>query len=171
MNDPAFTIRTAGQHDAEALLTCLSTLDNETQYLLLEPDERRTTVDTQRTLIQDMEENPRNLLLVAATPSAIVGYLGAKGGRYRRNQHVLSSLSLGVLNSYQRRGVGRSLISRAIKWARTQDFKRIEFTSHAENHAATKLYLSLGFQVEGTRRNALSVDDRLVDELWMSKLL
>jgi len=164
-------IRRALPSDAENLLTCLQSLDQESHFLLLEPDERDANIDTQRQLLEQLSEAPRNVLLVADTGDEIVGYLGAKGGLYRRNRHVLASLSLAVLESYQRAGVGRSLMVNAIRWARAEGFHRIEFTVHSENLGAINLYLALGFQVEGTRRDSLSIDGKLCDELWMSKIL
>jgi RimJ/RimL family protein N-acetyltransferase len=39
------------------------------------------------------------------------------------------------------------------------------------NERAVNLYRKVGYQVEGTRRAALLVENELVDELWMAKLL
>ena len=162
-SDKRHEIRRALPSDAERLLTCLQSLDHESQFLLYEPDERDANINRQRTLLEELGGNPRNLLLV--------GYLGAKGGILRRNRHVLASLSLGVMQAYQRAGVGRSLLVNTIRWARAEGFRRIEFTVHSENRGAINLYLALGFQVEGTRRESLCIEGRWVDELWMSKIL
>ena len=170
-SDKRHEIRRALPSDAERLLTCLQSLDQESQFLLYEPDERDANINTQRALLEQLGENHRNLLLVADTQDEIVGYLGARGGILRRNRHVLASLSLGVMQAYQRAGVGRSLLVNTIRWARAEGFRRIEFTVHSENRGAINLYLALGFQVEGTRRESLCIEGRWVDELWMSKIL
>ena len=41
----------------------------------------------------------------------------------------------------------------------------------AHNQRATDLYQRLGFTIEGRRRECLTVDCRLVDELYMGLLL
>ena len=115
-------------------------------------------------------ETGRNLLLVADTQDEIVGYLGARGAASRRNRHVLASLSLGVMQAYQRAGVGRSLLVNTIRWARAEGFRRIEFTVHLENRGAINLYLALGFP-KSKEREELCIEGRWVDELWMSKFV
>ena len=77
--DKRHEIRRALPSDAERLLTCLQSLDHESQFLLYEPEERDANINTQRTLLEQLSENPRNLLLVADTQDEIVGYLGARG--------------------------------------------------------------------------------------------
>jgi ribosomal protein S18 acetylase RimI-like enzyme len=39
------------------------------------------------------------------------------------------------------------------------------------NELAVGLYRKMGYVVEGTRHAALLVDNHLVDEFWMAKLL
>ena len=39
------------------------------------------------------------------------------------------------------------------------------------NESAKRLYLSRGFEIEGTKRNSLRIDGEYVDEFYMSKLL
>jgi RimJ/RimL family protein N-acetyltransferase len=39
------------------------------------------------------------------------------------------------------------------------------------NERALGLYKSLGYRIEATRRSALIVENDLVDEYWMAKLL
>jgi RimJ/RimL family protein N-acetyltransferase len=49
--------------------------------------------------------------------------------------------------------------------------QRLELTVQEHNQAGIRLYRKMGFQVEGTRRRAMRVDDRWVDELYMAKLV
>jgi hypothetical protein len=44
-------------------------------------------------------------------------------------------------------------------------------TGMTHNQRAIGLYTKMGYHVEGTREAALLVDNQLVDELWMPKLL
>ena len=39
------------------------------------------------------------------------------------------------------------------------------------NKAAIALYLSLGYEIEGRRIQSVNVDDRLLDEYFMAKIL
>jgi ribosomal protein S18 acetylase RimI-like enzyme len=56
-------------------------------------------------------------------------------------------LALGVIPSYQRRGLGRALIKEVAERVRGAGLGRTELTVAAENLAARALYDGLGFRV------------------------
>jgi RimJ/RimL family protein N-acetyltransferase len=56
-------------------------------------------------------------------------------------------------------------------WALAHGMHRLELTVMAHNERAHALYERMGFVVEGRRRECLLVNARLVDELYMAKLL
>jgi putative acetyltransferase len=47
---------------------------------------------------------------------------------------------------------------------------RLELEVHANNVAALALYKSFGFEVEGTKRKAVLVEDNLIDTVIMSRV-
>jgi RimJ/RimL family protein N-acetyltransferase len=57
------------------------------------------------------------------------------------------------------------------QWARANSLRRLELTVMIHNELAVGLYRKMGYVVEGTRHAALLVDNHLVDEFWMAKLL
>jgi RimJ/RimL family protein N-acetyltransferase len=158
--------------DAEAFLKLCRRLDQETQFMLLEPDERTFSPDQQRQALERLLASGRSTIFVAEVGQSgeLVGYLAIEGGTYRRERHR-ATLVVGVVQTFSGQGIGSRLFQAMESWARKRAFHRLELTVMAHNQRALALYLRQGFIVEGLRRQALFVGGRYVDEYYMAKLL
>ncbi len=163
-------IREIVPDDAARFLALCRQLDRETQYMLLEPDERVTTLEEQRRLLDQLAASERETIFVADCAGKLVGYLAVRGGRFRRERHR-ATLVIGVLQAFSGRGIGTQLFQAMEPWARQHSFRRLELTVMAHNQAAIALYRKQGFEMEGIRRQALQVDGRFIDEYYMARLL
>ncbi len=163
-------IRPVQESDAEAFLTLAHTLDQETQFMMLEPGERTTSVEEQRQRISAVLQQPNQTILVAEQGGHLVGYLGAYGGAYRRNQHS-AYIVIGILQAYAGQGVGTQLFIALEKWARQQHIHRLELTVMTHNERGVNLYRKMGFEIEGTKKDSLYIADHYVDEYYMARLL
>lgn len=56
------------------------------------------------------------------------------------------------------------------KWARENNLTRLELTVVSSNIVAKHFYEKNGFEIEGTRKNAMIIDGKYVDEYYMAKL-
>ena len=169
-NGEGVHIREATPDDAVALLALKRTLDRETKFMLLEPDERTTTEAEVVDQLRRVTARANSVILVADAAGHLVGYVEAIGGGVRRNQHA-AHVVIGVRKASAGRGLGRRLLAGLEQWARANGLSRLELTVMTHNDRAIRLYSKMGYVVEGTRHAALLVDDHLVDELWMAKLL
>lgn len=71
----------------------------------------------------------------------------------------------------QGRGLGRALMHTAIAWAEAAGLTRLELYTRADNERARRLYASLGFVVEGVRRDFVRLPDgTFVDDLVMARV-
>ena len=138
--------------------------------MLLEPDERVISVAQQRAEIERVLAAPNSTVLVAQIGRELAGYVGAYGGNYRR-EHRTAYIVAGVLQAFAGRGLGTRLFAELERWARSHALHRLELTVMTHNHAGFRLYTRMGFELEGTRRGALLVDGRYVDEHYMGKIL
>jgi RimJ/RimL family protein N-acetyltransferase len=161
--------REARPADAVALLALKQQLDRETSFMLLEPDER---TETAADIGADLERLPgsNSVVIVAEGPGGVVGYVDARGGEFRRNR-ITAYMVIGVLAAASGQGVGSGLLRAIEGWAPAHGIHRLELTVMAHNERARRLYERMGFEVEGRRRECLSVDGQLADELYMGKLL
>lgn len=163
-------IRQLTLEDTPAFLELQHALDRETQFMLLEPDERSTDVEALRTRLDGLLNQANSSVWVAEEAGMLVGYVSADGGRYRRNQHS-AHLVMGIRQAYVGQGLGTRLLTALDTWARGVGLHRLELTVMAHNQAAQALYRKLGFVEEGTRHHAIVLDGAYIDELYMGKIL
>jgi RimJ/RimL family protein N-acetyltransferase len=163
-------IRVADEGDAEALLALRLILDTESEFMLLEADERSREVEVQRRRLRSMLAAANSTVLVADGGGALTGFLQARGGEFRRNRHV-ADIVFGVRQSHWRQGLAHQLLEAAEGWAIGAGVQRLELTVMAHNERAHRLYLSAGFRDEGRKRESLRVRGAPLDEIVMGKLL
>jgi RimJ/RimL family protein N-acetyltransferase len=78
---------------------------------------------------------------------------------------------MGVLPEHRGKGLGTSLLSAAVSHAFADAAHlRIQLEVFSDNSAAVRLYKKLGFQVEGTARQAVLVGDTYKDAVHMAIL-
>ena len=163
-------IRTICESDSEAFLLLGKTLDEETQFMMLEPGERKLTVEEQRQRILAVLGRDNQTILVAEEENRLVGFLGIFGEGFRRNQHC-AYIVIGILQAYTGQGIGKQLFAAAEAWALEKGLHRLELTVMRHNDRAIRLYHQMGFMVEGIKQDSLRVNDRYIDEIYMAKLL
>ena len=80
-------------------------------------------------------------------------------------------ISIGVLQNYRKRGIGKALFVEIENWAKESGVTRLELTVMCHNTSAVALYENIGFEIEGIRRNAMIIDGKYINEYYMAKLL
>jgi len=163
-------IRTICEDDAEQFLSLCTQLDLETQFMLLEPGERKTTLEEQRTQIETLLRQENQTIFVAEQDDQLVGYLAASGGTFKRTRHS-AYLVIGVLQAFRGQGIGTQLFQKLEEWAKQQHIHRLELTVMTHNTAGIALYKKQGFAIEGTKRHSLLIHGQCIDEFYMAKLL
>jgi hypothetical protein len=81
-------IREATAGDAAALLALKLTLDRESGFMMLEPDERATTAAEVNAELRAVAARANSVVLVADAAGELVAYAEAGGGEYRRNRRT-----------------------------------------------------------------------------------
>ncbi len=164
-------IRKVEKKDSAQLIELLESLDSETEFMLFEVGERSLSISEQERIINDFQNSSSKLMLVLESDeSTINGFLVAVGGTANRNKHSLYCV-LGIRQSYTGNGAGFKLLLEMESWAKSNQFHRLELTVMEHNKRAISLYESLGFEVEGLKKNALKVNGQYVNEYYMSKLI
>ena len=156
------TIREIREKDAAAFLTTQKAIDAETQFMLFEPGERRTTLAQMQEQIRRVLETDNQTLLVAEDDGEIAGWLSASGGWAVRIRHR-AYIVVGLRKRYTGQGIGTRLFEALESWARERGLHRLELTVMSHNARAVGLYTKMGFEIEGTKRDSLIVDGEYVD--------
>lgn len=97
---------------------------------------------------EEIERDDVGISLVAEDEGLIVGFLSGMAVVDEFRLH-----NIAVHPDFRGRGVGRGLIEAVESLCRQRDFRRILLEVRKGNEAATRLYLGLGFEAAGTRKD------------------
>jgi RimJ/RimL family protein N-acetyltransferase len=89
------------------------------------------------------------------------------------SRHHVTKLRFGgvfVSPRYRRKGLGRSVVQRAIEHAESAGVRRINLTVYVPNPAAVKLYESLRYEHCGIEPEAIRLEGAYFDGCQMSRL-
>jgi RimJ/RimL family protein N-acetyltransferase len=164
------SIRAIRESDGEQFLLLCKRLDEETQFMMLEPSERTTTIEEQTHRIRSVLSQDNQMIFVVEHEDQLVGFLGAFGGTYHRNQHC-AQIVIGIRRDFTDQGIGRRLFEALEKWAIDHKLHRLELTVMSHNERAIRLYQKMGFKSEGIKQDSLLVNGKYVDEYYMAKIL
>ncbi|GHO48090.1 GNAT family N-acetyltransferase [Ktedonospora formicarum] len=163
-------IRMLCESDAGAFLQLRKLVNEETTFMLREPDENAMLAQQQ--LEQFLSQPPHDhlLILVAEHDERLVGFLiGERGVRHRNRSRL--GIVVGILQAFTGQGIGTQLFRAMEDWAHQQGILRLELTVMTHNQAAVTLYTKCGFEIEGTMRRTMLIDGDYIDEYMMAKLL
>jgi RimJ/RimL family protein N-acetyltransferase len=164
-------IRHIQEEDVDVFLELRKKIDGETQFMLFEPGERKTTVEQQLEQIKNILSNGNSTILVAESDAGqLVGFLTATGGKAQRNKHSVE-IVIGILKAFTGQKIGRKLFTELQSWAISRNIHRLGLGLMTRNETALALYTKMGFELEGRKRDAFYVDGRYIDEYIMSKLI
>jgi len=162
-------IRQVTVEDAEQVMYLIDNVESTSDFMLMEPGERNNSIEKQTKMIEHFNNQDNSTILVADN-DGLYGYLIAIGNTSLRNKHS-AYLVIGVHQEIRGQGVGTLLFEAVEQWAKTVGITRLELTVVTENKAGVKLYQKSGFEIEGTKRRSLKINNKFYDEYYMSKLV
>lgn len=128
------------------------------------------TLDEELQFIRAHTDAPRSTLLVAVVDGRIAGLIGLIGRQLPQEHHV-GAFGVSVDQQYRGQGIGSALITALLDWAPRNGITRVELEAFAANPRALALYERLGFEREGVRREAVTIDGELVDSIMLARIL
>jgi len=164
------SIRKIRTGDAEGFLLLRQQLEVETNFLLLEPGERNTTVKEVIAQIQAANGQGNQMIWVVEDEGNLIGYLAVSGGKFHRNRHC-AYITIGLKQAFTGQGIGTRLFNSLESWAKQEGIHRLELTVMMLNAAAIGLYKKMGFSIEGVKNDSLLIDGHYVNEYMMAKLV
>ena len=166
-----FTIREATVADAAALLVHLQTIAEEphngVSYSSLAELNMRET-DLAQTITHHAEQ-ANALYLVALAGEQIIGEIHGGGGRLGYRGTV--NLTMTVARDWRDKGAGSALLHALIAWGQDNPLiHRLELYVFPNNSRAIHVYEKLGFQHEGSHREAYFKEGQYLDLMVMGML-
>lgn len=114
---------------------------------------------------------PRHPVLAAESDGAVIGWASLNQYNPRAAYDHVADFSVYVERTHRGQGVGRQLMDRLIRSARTIGFHKMVLAALVGNLAGLALYRRAGFTTVGVFREQGMLDDRWVDVVIMEKLL
>jgi RimJ/RimL family protein N-acetyltransferase len=163
-----FTIRQPNEDDAEGIINYSKILFNSTDQVLTTLEEYTITVDNEKIWIQNLNDNPNALLLIAQHNNQINGLLFFMPNTKKKNAHT-GEFGVSVHPNFQGMGIGKRLIQTLLAWANeNKQIEKIFLTVFETNKNAFKLYKDLGFIEEGRHIKAIKqLNGAYVDTIQM----
>lgn len=96
------------------------------------------------------------LQLVVEWRGRIVGVLDVTPEEWNSTAWVWNLM---LDQAVRRRGLGRALFERAVRWARRQGYRALVFETQTNNVPACKFYLAMGCRLDGLRETLYTNDD------------
>ncbi|WNJ17443.1 GNAT family N-acetyltransferase [Pontibacter sp. G13] len=162
-------IRPIRESDAQDYVRLMEQIERETQYGKFEPGERIPSVEFYTSKIQQVRADEYDEIFLAILDGQLIGRAKAEGKPSRKSGHCLY-LSACVIYRLQRQGVGESLVREAEEWAKQKGITRIETSVVSQNRTGVQFWRKMGYQIEGTRRNAFCLFEEMMDEYLMAKV-
>lgn len=155
--------------EAKAFLTFLRQLDYETNFMLFNPDERRTTnLEMQQQIVETYQQN--GVILVAQDKNNILGFISATRSNMQKIKHI-AYIVIGIRKKFRHQGIGQKLFEELFKWAFQNQVTKLELTVMVNNLVALHLYQQNGFEIEGCKRNSIFQEGHYIDEYYMGKII
>ena len=165
-------VRKPNEEDAEAIINVMTIADTETLFLARNPGEFCTPVEREKQIIKNVLADNDVEWFVAEYENKVIGQcsvgLVRRTARYRHRAEV----AFVILQDYCNLGIGGKMMEECIKWCEEMGVTQMELDVVKNNEKALKMYQSFGFEIIGTRKNALRYQDgTYADEYLMVKNL
>jgi RimJ/RimL family protein N-acetyltransferase len=170
MLNQEITIRKIVLSDAAAFEKLRAETDAETEFMAMNPGERKADLDKIERQITKFTETPRHLLLVADTGKEFVGFLLVHSEGLERYKHVVHIVTA-VKKSHWRQGIASRFFNTFHIWAEENNIHRIDLEVIEDNIPAINLYKKFGYEVEGTRKDAIYNNKTYKNLVIMAKIL
>lgn len=170
-NGQVLIIRPAAPEDAPELLNYFRQAVSETDFLLITvPEAERLTVADEMLYIRSLANSLKHLHLLAISGGKIVGAITIKQADMQKEAHI-GQLGIAILHQYWTMGIGRRLITAALRWAEQHnELEIIQLSVFSNNERAIQLYRNFGFLEYGRLLQGFRQPDGTYgDTILMSK--
>ncbi len=162
--------REALDSDAEKLLSHLSRVGAESDFLTFGKEGFGTSAEREARFIRRFSKNSDEIMLVAVCGDTVVANGVIERERIPRLSHR-ARLSLTVLRDYSHKGIGTRILELLIDFARKSGAELVYLECHAKNTRAISLYKKLGFTESGRMKRYFKINGDFHDAVFMELLL
>ena len=169
MNQPVISVVPLQWYQVMKFLLLRQKIEAEAKHLALDEADRKS--ESIWFAISRMLANRKWLaILIAKDGDKFVGYISIFFARFRKMKGN-AYLVLSVQENYRGQGFGTKLMQAAETLARERGIRRLELEVFAKNIRAHELFIHLGYEEEGRKRQSAQIRDGFDDLILMAKFL
>ena len=143
-------LRNPEPEDAQAIIDLMNVLDTETVFLSREPGEFEMTLEKEQAFLAEQKASADTLYLVCLLDGKVVGTSRASSAGRRRFIHK-ATIGIALIQEACGLGIGRRMMNVLIAWGKERGLSHMDLQVDSGNLPALKLYMSLGFLVDGRK--------------------
>ncbi len=128
------------------------------------------TLQAQEDWHRKFTEDDNSVLFLYLDHGEVVGLLSFESFASTPQCRHAGAFGVSVLATHRGTGIGTALVEALVVWAAGHpEVRRLELEVLGNNPRAKKLYRSLGFEVEGVKKDAVQVGTVYVDSIVMTR--
>ncbi len=168
-NRQVLIVRPPKIDDAEAIIKYLNIIGGESNNLLFGKDDLSITIEQEKALIDNINNDPNCFMLLGIIENTIVS-ISQISSPFRKRICHNSEVAISVRKDYWNIGVGSIMLNILIDYAKTKGtIRNITLKVKASNTRAMYLYKKLGFKVVGIHKNYFNIDGKYDDVILMEQ--
>ncbi|MCT4584454.1 MAG: GNAT family N-acetyltransferase [Peptostreptococcaceae bacterium] len=156
-------IREATKKDAKELIKYIHTVSKETEFLLFSDGEFNPTIEEEQNFLESIIQRENQIFLIATIDNKVIAAFDYQGGTRKKIEHT-GALGISILKEYWGIGLGTKLFEVFFDWAKSNNITtKVDLSVMTHNKRAIQLYKKMGFEIEGTIKNAVFMNDQYYD--------
>lgn len=157
----------AKSEQASQIVSFLNHVGGETDFLTFGHNEFDVSVAQEKEIIREcLEDYYGNIMLIGQIDNNIVSHLMLQRDKSSRTQHV-GHLGLSVSKKCWGLSIGKHMMLHAIDVALPRGITKMQLQIRTDNNRGYNLYKKLGFNVEGTLKKSIKIQNDYFDEYIM----
>lgn len=168
-NGKELIIRVAQVDEAQEFLDYVNQCGKETDFLGFGKEGIGLNLEEEKAYFKSF--TPKNFMLVAIVDNKIVGSCSLRTNESRVRLKHIGVLGITILKDYWGIGIGKFVMSSAIKRGKEAGLTRIELSTRVDNEKAISLYKKLRFEIEGQLKNSIYIDGKYFDNYIMGLII
>ena len=168
-----YSIRSVKPEEAGELLRLMKQTSGESLGMLRYPDDTFPSVEAEERYLEHMMGCDNGAQIGAYVDGKLIGCAGINcPGVGKRKVLHRCEIGLSIEKKYWDQQIGTRMIEALIELAQRVGYEQMELEVFTDNERAIHVYKKMGFEIYGTRPNAMKLDDGTYqDEHLMVKYL
>ena len=152
-------LRSPSPEDADGILYNWKLTSEETGFRARYPEEITMSIEEEMKFLSDQRTDPKSIMITAVIDGKIVANAGINCVQNNIKFLHRALFGISIQKEYWDIGIGSSILTELIVWAKNADYEQIELEVVCENERGIALYEKLGFEIYGTREKSFKYKD------------